>query len=103
MAGMTMDGQLDKDALDRFITGNYGEDMFKGDCRKPMRDGSCVLDYEHRGRHSTVGFYCDACGKMRRGTPEGFAYDTDGVLDVTFCWFCVYVTARDEADRVVNA
>ncbi len=91
MAGMTMDGQLDKAALDRYITGNYGEDMFRGDCRKAMRDGSCVLDYDHRGRHTTVGFFCDSCGMMRRGTWEAVAHDADGVVDVVFCWFCVKV------------
>ncbi len=58
-------------------------------CGKAMRDGYCVMDPDHRGRHTTVGFYCDACGKVRRGQPVGQAVDTDGVVDVVFCWFCV--------------
>ncbi len=60
-------------------------------CNQPMRDGPCVLDGNHRGRHSTVGFFCDACGKTRRGTWEAVATDTNGVVDVVFCWFCVNV------------
>lgn len=72
-------------------------------CEELLRDGYCVLDPDHRGRHTTVGFYCDACGKMRRGTPETMAHDADGVIDVVFCWFCVNVLGPAEEDRIVNA
>jgi hypothetical protein len=61
------------------------------DCGSQMRDGPCLLDSDHRGRHTTVGFYCDSCGKMRRGQPAGQQTDTDGVVDVVFCWFCLNV------------
>ena len=61
------------------------------DCDKLMRDGFCVLDPGHRGRHSTVGFFCDSCSRMRRGTPAGQATDANGDVDVVFCWFCLNV------------
>jgi hypothetical protein len=122
--------------LDRYITGNYGEDQFRDEwqcpghnvrfighepddydhpetgqhpvyqcrncgelfdsryCGKPMRDGACVLDLDHRGRHTTVGFYCDNCGKMRRGQPAGSARDIDGEPLADFCWFCMNVEER---------
>ena len=60
-------------ALDRYITGNYGDDQFKNlhdQCRIEMRDGTCTMDPGHRGRHTTVSFYCDLCGKQRRGQPH---------------------------------
>ncbi len=81
------------EALDRHITGNYGEDQFRDrDCGKPMQDGPCQLDPDHRGRHTTVAYYCDACGKMRRGSaPEAVSYDINGEVDVEVCWFCVNV------------
>ena len=83
---------LDSAALDRYITGNYGEDQFKNmDCDKLMRDGFCVLDPGPRGRHSTVGFFCESCSRMRRGTPAGQATDANGDVDVVFCWFCLNV------------
>ncbi len=84
----------DSAALDRYITGNYGEDQFRSlpGCAKPMRDGYCQLHPDHRGRHTTVAFYCDACGHMRRGsTPAAVAYDVNGDVDVEVCWFCVNV------------
>jgi hypothetical protein len=64
-------------------------------CDKPMRDGPCVMDLDHRGRHTTVGFYCDCCGKTRRGTPESQLRDINGTVDVVACWFCVNVTFAD--------
>lgn len=59
------------EALDRHITGNWGEDQFSGieeKCGEPLRDGPCTLDPGHRGRHTTVSFFCDLCGKRRRGS-----------------------------------
>lgn len=127
---------LDSAALDRHITGNYGEDQYAekepicvgphdlaylgrqpidyddpdsdtvrvyacrrcGDlydrryCEQPMRTGECVLDLNHRGRHTTVGFYCDGCGTMRRGQPETQARNPwDGVPEASFCFMCVRV------------
>jgi hypothetical protein len=130
---------LDSHALDRHITGNYGEDQFKrtqdscvgphnlvfvgeepldydypetgtqkvyacrlcGDlydrlyCQKEMRDGKCVLDLNHRGRCTTVGFYCDGCGRMRRGQPYGVYQPlmADGYREhvADFCFLCIEV------------
>lgn len=50
--------------------------------------GYCLLDKGHKGRHSTVVFWCDACGKARRGEP---AYRSE---DVSVCWFCRNVDAN---------
>ena len=73
-------------------------------CTEMLRDGGCQLDPDHRGRHTTVAFYCDACGHMRRGsTPTAVAYDVNGVVDVVACWFCVNVIHPAEEDRIVNA
>ncbi len=98
---------LNPEALDRYITGNYGEDQFGSDmdgCGELLRDGYCVLDPEHRGRHTTVGFYCDLCGKMRRGsTPAAQLRDANGEVDVEACWFCVNVLGPAEEERIVNA
>ena len=115
---------LNPEALDRYITGNYGEDQFPAErdfcigphqltylgkdegqdvyacrrcgdlydrryCQRFLRSGNCGLDLNHKGRCSTVVFYCDACGKMRRGHPAGQALDLDGVPDVEFCFLCV--------------
>lgn len=127
----------ERESLDRYITGNYGDEQFKeerdfcigphdlvfigeepldhdypeagmqrvyacrfcGDlydrryCERQMRDGLCVLDLNHRGRCTTVGFYCDGCGRMRRGQPAAHATQlmSDGyhepVADI--CFMCV--------------
>jgi hypothetical protein len=67
-------------------------------CDHPMRSGSCELDEGHRGRHSTVAFYCDACGHMRRGHPHLFAFErqSDGVNELIgdFCFMCCEVYPR---------
>lgn len=47
--------------------------------------GLCTLDVGHRGRHSTVSFYCDGCHKTRRGEPT--IEDRD--QGIAFCWMCV--------------
>jgi hypothetical protein len=58
-------------------------------CGHPMRDGPCNMRAGHRGRHTTVAFYCDVCGTMRRGTPVPIRqrispYDTEHVADACF-------------------
>jgi hypothetical protein len=58
-------------------------------CLHPLRDGPCEGDKDHRGRHSTVWFYCDACGKSRRGEPFRRDYDADGEPDTAFCFMCI--------------
>lgn len=57
-------------------------------CLSAMRDGPCRLDKGHRGRCSTVAFYCDGCGKRRRGAPRS------ANEDVAFCFLCVDVANR---------
>lgn len=44
--------------------------------------GFCLLTKGHRGRHSTVVFGCDACGKTLRGSPSS------GNDEVQFCFLC---------------
>jgi len=63
-------------------------------CNTTMhRGGTCVLDNDHHGRHTTSAFYCDACGKMRRGQPSAVEEVRlgDGTLDdrFYFCFLCV--------------
>lgn len=54
--------------------------------------GNCILDKEHKGYHSTVGFVCEICSKTYRGQP----YRQEqviifGEVDDTFsyCFPCV--------------
>ena len=60
-------------------------------CNVALRTGSCALDPEHRGRHTTVVFYCDVCSTPRRGsTPHvvvGVPYDEDFAV----CFMCAVV------------
>jgi hypothetical protein len=61
----------------------------KTTCLHPLRDGLCEGDKDHRGRHSTVCFYCDACGKSRRGEPFRKDYDSNGDPVLDFCFMCI--------------
>jgi len=82
--------RLDPEALDRHITGNYGEDQFRDhDCGYSMQDGPCHLDLDHPGRHTTIAYYCDSCGRMRRSRPVTVLVDANGDIDVEFCFMCV--------------
>jgi hypothetical protein len=61
-----------------------------GRCGRPMRDGWCLLDEGHRGRHTTQVHYCDTCGKHRRGA-NAYAQSInphDDVVEAEECWFC---------------
>jgi hypothetical protein len=58
-------------------------------CLADMRNGKCLLDPDHRGRHTTVAFYCDSCGKMRRGRPEAHTYDANDDPTTDHCYLCV--------------
>ena len=86
-------------ALDRYITGNYGEDQFKNlhdQCGEEMRSGVCTLDPDHRGRHTTVSFFCDQCGQMRRGSAPHTVVTQlmeDGYRETVaeICFMCVEV------------
>lgn len=64
-------------------------------CSKPLRDGPCQMDSGHKGRCSTVAFYCDGCGNMRRGHPHAQGAGPDGVAEADFCWFCCNVGPRN--------
>jgi hypothetical protein len=54
-------------------------------CLHQLRSGKCRMDKDHRGRHSTVVFGCDGCGKTVRGTPAS-SHPDEGVA---FCFLCV--------------
>lgn len=55
-------------------------------CEHDLRDGPCDLTPGHRGRHSTVAFECDGCGRRRRGQPF-VRHEEAG----WFCFLCVEV------------
>lgn len=60
-------------------------------CHRQLRNGPCTMRRNHRGRCSTVTFYCDVCGKIRRGTGiairQRISYDeTEHVADM--CFLC---------------
>ena len=58
-------------------------------CNAPVRGGgTCTLDPEHKGHHSTVSFTCDACGKTRRGTPHVYGRDGEYPQGLQFCFMC---------------
>lgn len=67
-------------------------------CGREMRTGTCAMDANHRGLCTTVAFYCDACGRMRRGRPAGQDVDINGDPTVVFCWFCINVLGPINAD-----
>ena len=62
-------------------------------CTTQLRDGQCEMREGHRGRHSTVAFTCEACGKTRRGQPH--ATQNAGCDEVFFfCFMCAGEPAR---------
>lgn len=64
-------------------------------CLAVLRFDFCRLDKGHRGRCSSVTFYCDGCNKHRRGAPASSPTDRDGSVLVNFCWFCVSVLDKE--------
>lgn len=50
--------QRERDALDRHITGNYGEDQF----REPSVDDETVIDNVHEARANGFDLCCSECG-----------------------------------------
>lgn len=65
-------------------------------CLREMRTGLCLMDKGHRGRCSTVVFWCDGCGKSRRGMPHAEVRNNfDGTVEVELCFMCT----REERDR----
>lgn len=64
-------------------------------CGRPLRTGPCQMDEGHRGRHTTVAFYCDGCGKARRSQPVAHARNPwDGTAEASFCFMCVKVAPQ---------
>ena len=65
-------------------------------CNEMMRTGTCALDPGHRGRHASVVFYCEVCGKHRRGaephTVVGVMHDEDEAFNV--CFMCAVVDVQ---------
>jgi hypothetical protein len=57
-------------------------------CNHRLQDGSCQLDPDHPGRHTTVAYYCDSCGRMRRSQPVTHVVDANGDIDVDICFMC---------------
>jgi hypothetical protein len=64
------------------------------------------MEADHRGRHSTVVFYCESCGKTRRGRPHAVSVVrlSDGSIDdeFGFCFMCV-LTAEDRRIEAEDA
>jgi hypothetical protein len=60
-------------------------------CARPMRGGTCNLEAGHRGRHTTVAWSCDGCGKLRRGSPT--------VRDPEGGWFCFLCAPAQDTRR----
>ena len=54
----------------------------------PLSTGLCTMDKGHNGRHTTVSFWCDVCGKMRRGSPAYVDVDADEYGKAQACWMC---------------
>jgi hypothetical protein len=70
-------------------------------CPFQLRTGPCQLNEDHRGRHTTVAYYCDSCGQMRRSRPVAQALNPwDGVVEATFCFMCVTVREAESSPRL---
>jgi hypothetical protein len=52
--------------------------------REHVHHGFCLLDKDHKGRHSTVVFYCDGCERTLRGEAHASHRDEG----VAFCYLC---------------
>lgn len=58
------------------------------------RGGVCMLS-PHKGRHSTVAYWCDGCGRYRRSLPVAEDRNQwDGITEGSFCFLCVRVDQR---------
>lgn len=68
---------------------------------RPLRNGGyCLLDEDHRGRCSSVTFYCDGCGKYRRSQPVAqVRNEHDGVVEAQLCFMCEHVRDEDASWR----
>jgi hypothetical protein len=65
-------------------------------CQSPVRGGgTCTLDQDHRGHHSTVTYRCDGCGRARRGQPHATGPDGEHDNGLRFCFMC-------SAEQIIN-
>lgn len=71
----------------------YGERV----CGLKMRTGWCNMEPGHRGRHTTVAWSCDGCGKTRRSQPSSSHPDAG-----TYCFMCAGKPARDEYNHFLR-
>jgi hypothetical protein len=65
----SIDLNLDKEALDRHITGNYGEDQF-------IDDDDQLFGYCDMCETKTEGYICEECGHDKR-KPTIHGYDPE--------------------------
>ena len=67
-------------------------------CNHELRGGGlCQLDAGHRGRHSSVFFLCDGCGKRRRGQPHQHLGTWDDDSGLVFCFMCCLEHEKEAA------
>lgn len=64
------------------------------------------MDPDHRGRHTTVSFGCDVCGKQRRGRGTPIMarisyYETEHVGDI--CFMCEHDIDGSQRRRLLEA
>lgn len=57
----------------------YGERV----CGHKLRGGPCNMDLGHVGRHTTVAWMCDGCGKRRRSQPHSTHPEAG-----SYCFMC---------------
>ena len=55
-------------------------------CGQKMQTGTCNMQPGHKGRHTTVAWECDGCGKSQRSHPE-YRHPEAG----WYCFLCVVV------------
>lgn len=70
-------------------------------CGHRMRGGMrCNMDPDHRGRHSSVAWVCDGCGRRRRSAVHSHAPDGEYPMGLHFCFMCAGPPARSEYEQV---
>lgn len=74
----------------------HSESHPEGVCGHAMRGGRfCTMNHDHRGRHASVTYLCDGCGKRRRGQPHRWAPDGEYEMGLAFCFMC-------SAEQILN-
>lgn len=67
------------------------------ECCHPMRTGLCERSKDHKGKHTTVVFCCELCGRVVPGQPyrQGVYYLYGEIEDVfDYCFPCVKESQR---------